>query len=59
MTVKIEKNELVIRIPLQEPKASASGKNMVIASTNGNYKSDCLYKGKAITIGVNAYYKPE
>lgn len=59
MKVTIEKNELVIRLPLQEPKPSASGKTLVVASTHGNQKSGCLHKGKEVTVGVNAYIKPE
>lgn len=61
MKVTIEKGELVIRIPLQEPRPSSSGKNLVVASTGGNVKTDCLHpKSKQpITIGLNAYYKAE
>jgi len=61
MKVAIEKNELVIRLPLEEPRKSVSGKTMVIASTHGNQKTDCLHpKSKQpITVGVNAYYKSD
>ena len=61
MRVTIEKNELVIRIPLCEPRPSASGKNMVCATTGGNFKSDCLHpKSKEpISVGVNAYFKAQ
>lgn len=60
MKVTIEKGELVIRMPLGEPRASASGKNMVIATTGGNVKTDCKHpkSGQIITVGVTAYYKP-
>lgn len=60
MKVTIEKNELVIRIPLEDPKPSASGKTMTVASSHGNTKTDCIHpKSKQpITVGVNAYYKP-
>lgn len=58
MKVTIEKNELVIRIPMQEPAPSASGKTLVIATTRGNQKTDVQLKGYgAITVGVNAYVK--
>ncbi len=43
MKVSIEKNELVIRIPLVEPKPSQSGKNLIVASTHGNVK-EAAYK---------------
>lgn len=61
MKVSIEKGELVIRIPLEEPRASASGKTMVVASTRGNQKTDCLHpkSKRPLTVGVNAYFKAE
>ena len=56
MTVKIEGQDLVIRIPLQNPPApSASGKTLVIASTRGNVRTDAMVDGKPVTVGVNAY----
>ena len=59
MKVTIEKGELVIRIPMQEPTPSASGKTLVIASSRGNQKTDCVHPKlkQAITVGVNAYVK--
>lgn len=53
--VKIEGDTLVIRLPLQTPTRSASGKTLVVASTHGNVKSSAKIDGKEITIGVNAY----
>lgn len=59
MKVTIEKNELVIRIPMGKPTPSASGKTLVVASSHGNVKTDAELKGYgAITVGVNAYVKP-
>ena len=52
--VKIEKKELVIRLPIA-PRPSKSGKTMIVASTNGNIPTTCEHDGKVITIGVNAY----
>jgi hypothetical protein len=52
---KIEGNELVIRISLQEPAPSASGKTLVVATTRGNIQTDATVNGKPVTIGVNAY----
>lgn len=57
MNVKIENNELVIRIPMQEPKESASGKTLVVASSHGNQKTDALVDGKPIIVGLNAYIR--
>lgn len=57
MKVTIEKKELVIRIPLQDPTPSASGKTLVIASSRGNQKTDCKLDGKEVIVGLNAYVK--
>ncbi len=59
MKVSIEKNDLVIRIPMTKPTPSASGKTLSVASSHGNQKTDCELKGFGqITVGVNAYVKP-
>ena len=57
MKVTIEKNELVIRLPLQEPKPSASGKTLVVATSHGNQQTAATVKGKPVFVGVNAYIK--
>jgi hypothetical protein len=53
--VKIEGSELVIRIPMQTPAPSFSGKTLVVATTRGNIKTGAMVGGKEIVIGVNAY----
>lgn len=56
--VEIKGKQLIITIDMEsEATASKSGKNLVIASTHGNEKTSTEYKGKPITIGVNAYIK--
>lgn len=55
---KIENGFLIVKIALQEPTRSSSGKTVVIASTHGNIRTEVKYEGKLITIGLNAYYKP-
>lgn len=61
MEAKIEKQGkvevLVVTIPISE-RRSASGKTMVIASTNGNVPISVNYNGKPVVLGLNAYYKP-
>ena len=57
---KVNEQVLVIRIPMTKPTPSASGKTLSIASSHGNQKTDCELKGYGhITVGVNAYVKPE
>lgn len=53
--VQIDGTTLVIRIPMQAPAPSTSGKTLVVASTRGNLKTTCKIGDKEITIGVNAY----
>lgn len=57
MQAKIENNELVIRIPLEKPHLSTSGKTLIVASTGGNFQSDVEINGKPVFVGVNAYIK--
>lgn len=56
MTAKIEGHELVIRIPLNNPpRSSASGKSLVVASSNGNKPTEAKVNGQTVVVGVNAY----
>lgn len=57
MKVTIEKGELVIRIPMQTPTPSASGKTLVVASSHGNQATTAVIDGKPITVGLNAYIR--
>lgn len=61
LSVTVEGDEetgtLVIRIPLQKPTPSASGKTLVVSSSHGNVVTAATIKGKPITVGVNAYIK--
>lgn len=58
MKVEIRDGKLCIEIDLEEPKPSASGKTLVVASTRGNAVTDARIDGKPVTIGLNAYIKP-
>ena len=56
MKVTIEKGELVIRLPLNDPPVpSASGKTLVVASTRGNQRTEAVVNGQPVVVGVNAY----
>jgi hypothetical protein len=57
MQAKIENNELVIRIPLEKPKPSSSGKTLIVASTGGNVQTGVEVDGKPVFVGLNAYIK--
>ena len=55
MKVTIENNELVIRIELTDPRPSASGKTLVVATSGGNKATTATVQGKPVIIGLNAY----
>jgi hypothetical protein len=57
MQATIEGKTLVIRIPLQEPQRSASGKTLVVASSHGNKETTAMINGKPIVVGLNAYIR--
>lgn len=59
LSVTREGDTLVIRIPIQAPAPSASGKTLVVASTHGNQKSGIQIDGKDVFLGVNAYVYAE
>jgi hypothetical protein len=54
MTTKIENGNLIVTIPIS-PRPSASGKTTVVASSNGNHATTCIYEGRPIVVGINAY----
>jgi len=55
MKVEIKDGNLIIIIAMNEPRPSASGKTLVVASTNGNKPTEVLVNGKPVVIGLNAY----
>lgn len=57
VTATVEGAELVIRIDLQKPQPSASGKTLVVASTRGNVATKAVVDGQPIVVGVNAYIR--
>ncbi len=57
MEVKKENGKLIISIELQKPTPSASGKSLVIATTHGNMTTNCVFDGKPVVVGLNAYIK--
>jgi hypothetical protein len=57
MKVEIKDDKLIVEIDC-DPKPtriSKSGKSLVVATTNGNVKTDVIVNGKSLVIGLNAY----
>lgn len=55
MQTAIENGFLVVRIPLQTPTPSSSGKTLIIASTAGATKAGIQHNGQPVTVNVNAW----
>jgi hypothetical protein len=55
VTVNIEGNELVIRLPILELTPSSSGKTLLVASSRGNQKTTAEINGQKVIVGFNAY----
>jgi hypothetical protein len=58
ISVSIERDELVLRMPLHEPVPSKSGKTMVVASTMGALPTGLSLAGAHVILNANAYIKP-
>jgi hypothetical protein len=59
LSVTREGDVLVIRLPIEAPKPSSTGKTLVVASTHGNQKTGMQIDGKDVYVGVNAYVYAE
>lgn len=57
METKIEKNHLIVKIPLQKPAPSKSGKTKIVATTNGFVVTDASVNDKPVHISLNAFIK--
>lgn len=55
MKTEIKNGNLIIEIPLQSPRPSASGKTLVVATTGGNKATTATVDGKPVVVGLNAY----
>lgn len=55
MEAKIRNGNLIITLPLEEPRPSASGKNLLIASSRGARLTTARIDGKIISAVVSAF----
>jgi hypothetical protein len=61
MKASIKNNILTIEINLNAPKISSSGKSFLLASDTAKNAAEYTAADgskKAVTVGVNAYFKP-
>ena len=54
MKVEVKDGKLIITLDLQAPTPSATGKTMVVASSQGNQPTTATIDGKPVIVGVNA-----
>ena len=59
MAVRIKNGKLLIELPLEKPRRSATGKTLLIASTHGVQNSNTEYKGKTVSCVANAFIFPD
>lgn len=57
MKAEIKNGKLIIEIDVNEPRPSASGKTLVVASSHGNMATTAQVNGKPVIVGLNAYIK--
>jgi len=50
-----DKKNLVITLPMEKPRASSSGKTLIVASSGGNQATTVQIDGKPVKVGVNAF----
>lgn len=55
MEVIAKDGKLIITLDIGTPWPSASGKTLVVASSQGNKATTAIVDGKPIIVGVNAY----
>lgn len=58
METKVRNGNLIVVLPLEEPKLSASGKTMVVASSRGVRKTTCRLDGEIVCVIANAFVYP-
>lgn len=59
LSIKVEDGFLILQLRLQKPvRSKSTGKTRVIATTHGTLTTDAIYKGKHISVNVNAFIYP-
>lgn len=52
---KLEKNMMVITLPIGKPEPSSSGKTLLLSSTHGAIRTDVKVGGQNVFLNVNVY----
>jgi len=59
ISVKQDGDYLKIRLPLEKPRRSKSGKTMLVASTYGVITTPVRYEGQNISVVASAFFYPK
>jgi hypothetical protein len=51
------KEFLIIKLPLQSPTPSSTGKSLIVATSGGIQVTPVIINGKPVNVGVNAFIK--
>lgn len=55
MKVRMEDKNLIITLPLKEPRPSRSGKKMLVATSRGPRRTGVRVQGKVVAVVANAF----
>ena len=55
MKVRREDENLIITLPLKEPRPSRSGKTMLVATSRGPRRTKVRVQGKIVAVVANAF----
>jgi hypothetical protein len=55
LTAQVKDGKLLLELPLHDPRASTSGKTLIVASTGPAVMTTVMIQGKPVKVGVNAY----
>jgi hypothetical protein len=58
-TVELDGQTLIIKLQLQTPVRSTSGKTLVVATTHGTITTEAHYENKRIVVTANAFVYPK
>lgn len=54
MKATVKDGKLVLELALESPRASKSGKTLIVASTGGFVETDAKVNGKTVSVSLNA-----
>jgi hypothetical protein len=58
MEAKIRNGNLILVLPLEKPRLSATKKTLVVASSRGVRRTGCRIEGEILCVNVNAFIYP-